>query len=576
MSSELERIDEEELLLIISGLGMPQEPTPETPEPDYWVSDECRECLSDLQRYLRRDNPNTMAFHRALGGWRVVQAHLLPILAKSAHDPKLVFSVLKIVVKLTMKPEQLGARMVEHLAEKKTPDPLVGKQLDELRDHHRAYKRAFLRPIASVPNMDAMGVLVRILSTPVAKPEANRSDEDTMLIELTLALLLNLLHTAPPDAPPPVPGKDAAARQDSVVLRQLLQRMHEEHAIDLLLYILQSVEDSPSHRNWNLTLLEIMYYVLSSHTPAQIFGAAADAPPTGAAAADDDDADADADGGDGDGAGEAAAASPAAAPAAPARTPAGGAGGGGEGAGGDQVAEDGAGLAAPGLQALARDDEPVERAAPLALRRRLQAHSAFGTQHIVGQTGRGGAGAALLKRKPRRQKLPLPARADAGEPNRRRQAGLRSSSNLRVTARLLPSAIPLSPPLLPPATTGRHALPGAVQRAGVDGGEGPRGLRLRLEPVQRGKVLPQDHTFFGATAAWMLEVRPPPPARRPRPAAPAALRPPYPAPPRLLTPRPRPRRRRTSCARRPPSPPTRTTCSTWRRWARSRTSACSS
>ena len=331
MSTELERIDEEELLLIISGLGMPQEPTPENPEPDYWVSDECRECLSDLQRYLRRDNPNTMAFHRALGGWRVVQAHLLPILAKSGHDPKLVFSVLKIVVKLTMKPEQLGARMVEHLAEKKTPDPLVGKQLDELRDHHRAYKRAFLRPIASVPNMDAMGVLVRILSTPVAKAEANRSDEDTMLIELTLALLLNLLHTAPPDAPPPVPGKDAAARQDSVVLRQLLQRMHEEHAIDLLLYILQSVEDSPSHRNWNLTLLEIMYYVLSSHTPAQIFGAAADAPPTGAAAADDaDDADADADGGDGDGAdGEAAAASPAAAPAAPARTPAGGAGGGG-------------------------------------------------------------------------------------------------------------------------------------------------------------------------------------------------------------------------------------------------------
>ena len=244
MSTELERIDEEELLLIISGLGMPQEPTPENPEPDYWVSDECRECLSDLQRYLRRDNPNTMAFHRALGGWRVVQAHLLPILAKSGHDPKLVFSVLKIVVKLTMKPEQLGARMVEHLAEKKTPDPLVGKQLDELRDHHRAYKRAFLRPIASVPNMDAMGVLVRILSTPVAKAEANRSDEDTMLIELTLALLLNLLHTAPPDAPPPVPGKDAAARQDSVVLRQLLQRMHEEHAIDLLLYILQSVEDS--------------------------------------------------------------------------------------------------------------------------------------------------------------------------------------------------------------------------------------------------------------------------------------------------------------------------------------------
>ena len=65
-------------------------------------------------------------------------------------------------------------------------------------------------------------VLARILSTPLAKTEASRSDEDTMLIELTLALLLNLLHTAPPDAPPPTPGaSEAASRQDAVVLRQL-------------------------------------------------------------------------------------------------------------------------------------------------------------------------------------------------------------------------------------------------------------------------------------------------------------------------------------------------------------------
>ena len=109
MSSELERIDEEELLLIISGLGMPQEPTPENPEPDYWVSDECRECLSDLQRYLRRDDPMVLAAHRALGSWRVLQTHLIPLLqATGDSDTKLAFNVLKVIVKITMKPEQLG------------------------------------------------------------------------------------------------------------------------------------------------------------------------------------------------------------------------------------------------------------------------------------------------------------------------------------------------------------------------------------------------------------------------------------------------------------------------------------
>ena len=45
-ASDLDPADEEELMLIVSGLGMPQEGGTE-----YWVSEhsECIDCISDLQ-----------------------------------------------------------------------------------------------------------------------------------------------------------------------------------------------------------------------------------------------------------------------------------------------------------------------------------------------------------------------------------------------------------------------------------------------------------------------------------------------------------------------------------------------
>lgn len=60
------------------------------------------------------------------------------------------------------------------------------------------------------------------------------------------------------------------------------------------------------------------------------------------------------------------------------------------------------------------------------------------------------------------------------------------------------------------------------------------GFAFGSNQFNAGKVLPQDHTFFGATAAWMLEVRPPPPPAPPPP----ARRPPPPFVPHT-PPRPR-------------------------------------
>lgn len=93
-----------------------------------------------------------------------------------------------------------------------------------------------------------------------------------MTVELVLALLVNLLHTRAPDAPPPALGATAAALGDITTLRDLLTVLEAEHGLDLIVYMLQQIDESDSFRAWNLNLLELLYYILSSHAPAVIYG----------------------------------------------------------------------------------------------------------------------------------------------------------------------------------------------------------------------------------------------------------------------------------------------------------------
>ena len=323
--TDLDPSDEEELLLIVAGMGFPQ-PANEEGIIEYWICDETKDCVSDLQRYLRRDDPLMMSTHRALGTWKTMQLHLIPLLRTCADDLSIVFNVLKVVVKLTMKPEQLGAKIAEHLKEKKHPDPLMGKYMHELQACHKLYKKAFLEG-------DGMGTVVRLLGVCLNEPDHSRSDESQMIIELILALLLNLLHTSHPDAPPPEVGKASDRLEENAILRKMIVVMEREHVLDVLLYVMQQVEAPPDRRgaaaepppggswrhprtrhthsaraaartlrrsrnrsprpvpanphpnprphpqveentmirSWNLTLLEIMYYIVSAHSPESLY-----------------------------------------------------------------------------------------------------------------------------------------------------------------------------------------------------------------------------------------------------------------------------------------------------------------
>lgn len=50
-------------------------------------------CLQDLQRFLRRDDLETKAFHVQLGNWGVLAAHLLPMLTAHRDNFEIVFEL---------------------------------------------------------------------------------------------------------------------------------------------------------------------------------------------------------------------------------------------------------------------------------------------------------------------------------------------------------------------------------------------------------------------------------------------------------------------------------------------------
>ena len=324
-----------------------------------------------------------------------------------------------------------------------------------------------------------MAMLVRMLAGPLAKAEGVRTEEESMVIELMLALLLNLLHTRAPDAPPPAVGEGAQRLTDVGTLREMLVGLDREHGVELLIYVLQQVEESETHRAWNLTLLEILFYVLSSHEPAALFGAKS--APTrahkeGANAGPSAEAGAEA-------AAAPAAASPAAAEDAAVRGDARGEGSRTTPRTGPRAA------AAPGsLGAMLEARNYARAAGGEGLSRR---HGNFGTTfHVPSEFGdkqyvRGiqamstdAVVPAGQRRRTPRNKMPMAAPAEP-----RAHPG-----SAKVVKSLVESL--LQGPF--------NALTGTVMKD-------LEGYAFGSNQFNAAKVLPQDHTIFAATAAWVLE-----------------------------------------------------------------------
>eukprot|EP01018_Ginkgo_biloba_P015370 Gb_19078 [translate_table: standard] len=58
----------------------------------YVASDNCLENLKDLQRFLRRDHPQTRDVFKQLGKWKTVPQDLIPIIEACRDEPDLVIN----------------------------------------------------------------------------------------------------------------------------------------------------------------------------------------------------------------------------------------------------------------------------------------------------------------------------------------------------------------------------------------------------------------------------------------------------------------------------------------------------
>ncbi|KAJ8621693.1 hypothetical protein MRB53_030222 [Persea americana] len=68
----------------------------------YKKSEFCLDNLKDLQRFLRRDDPQTRDVFKQLCKWKTVSEDLVPIIEHCQNDRNLVINAVKILVFLTM------------------------------------------------------------------------------------------------------------------------------------------------------------------------------------------------------------------------------------------------------------------------------------------------------------------------------------------------------------------------------------------------------------------------------------------------------------------------------------------
>ena len=241
------------------------------------------------------------------------------------------------------------------------------------------------------------------------------------------------------------------------------------------------VEESPIYRSWNLTILEVTYYVLSSHTPASLY--ALPAAETAAAAA----------------AATAAAAAPAAAPAAEAdRT---------DGLGNAAVETEGGGAAdadargaeagpatprtttrRPGSLGGMMMDKKAQRQALLTHQSArhgrfggaFKVRSDFGTQHVLGRLNSSGECQLPEAKRKRTAKAKMPISQEAPP---------RSNKQSEAAVRKFATSLALG---------SFNSLASTVVKD-------LEGFAFGSTANNASKVLPQDHTFFAAVAAWFLE-----------------------------------------------------------------------
>ncbi|GLD93455.1 hypothetical protein PINS_up002047 [Pythium insidiosum] len=237
---QLDRSMMNELLLVCSNLGMLRVDPEGEGGAVLMRGEDCEDWVHDLQRAIRRDHARHKLVAKQLGKWKILQKKLLPLLVNHQHDWSLVFSILKVLVMLTMKPPRESTN--------------IAQQLKYLRE----YKHAFLRD-------GVISILMTILVEPLAKKGATRTAQDYLNMELVLTLIRNLLA---------IPNEDprfvtSATSHFSRLQEDLICTLHEENVYEMILLFAQDI-DSAENREWNLLIMEMIDLTLGCTHPKAV------------------------------------------------------------------------------------------------------------------------------------------------------------------------------------------------------------------------------------------------------------------------------------------------------------------
>ncbi|KAK9864053.1 hypothetical protein WJX84_001846 [Apatococcus fuscideae] len=204
------RLDRELLLSVAGGLGA--RVTSSSDSTAYVRSNDCQDCLQDLQRFLRDDDLDTREAFFAINQSNICRTDLCPLIEAYSEDTRLVYSALKVATFLTLPISPDSQHQPQQVASQRAADAFVSSE--------------------------ALAVVVGLVVAPLER-HPRMTEEDAMIVQLVIAFLRNLVTL--PD-PPLTAGSQ---RENRAHLRaRLLQRLLDTHAMELLNLMAQHMHEA--------------------------------------------------------------------------------------------------------------------------------------------------------------------------------------------------------------------------------------------------------------------------------------------------------------------------------------------
>ncbi|CAN6464590.1 unnamed protein product [Victoria cruziana] len=227
-------MDLDGLSLVCNGLGFDK-------DGKYHLHEFCFENMKDLQRFLRRDNPQTRDVFKQVCRFNTVAVDLVPIIEQHNDDRDLLITAVKVLVFMTMPVDPTSddiAQQIEYLWNLK----------------------------ASLTRKDAVAAVASLLEEPLERLDSDAFTEDDFnMVQLVFTLFRNLLAV---QGLSPLQKASGTSTQFLCLAERFLEILFSEHVMELILVVTQHLSGSDGYLcQDSLLLLDIFHYIFLGLKP---------------------------------------------------------------------------------------------------------------------------------------------------------------------------------------------------------------------------------------------------------------------------------------------------------------------